>query len=273
MSGLISAASTLALQELGYTNCFDEVYGTSAGAVNAAYFVAGQSHVCVSIYLKEVISGKFMGLLRWPDQIDINWLAENVVSHGAKKLDTAELARSRIELRIPVTDTGSGACRFISSHSDPIGHLIPAIKASGSNPLLTTHSEAIDGKTYNDGMVRAAVASEAAKQAGNDVIVALLSHPVGRRKKFSFAAALLEKALRIRHYSPDYQTVFHARAAFYNDAMNILENPEPGLKTLILDAALGTKIERPLETRPDVLSKVADLQRLHVAAIFRAASV
>jgi predicted patatin/cPLA2 family phospholipase len=271
MAGLISAASALELQQLGYTNCFDEVYGTSAGAVNAAYFVAGQSDICVRIYLEEVIAGKFMRLFRWPNQIDIDWLADNVVSEGPKRLDTAVLAKSPIELRIPVTDTTSGACRFVSNHADPIGHLIPAIKASGSNPLLTTHTERLDGNTYNDGMVRAAVASEAAKRAGNDVIVALLSHPPGRRKRFNFGAALLEQAFRIRFYARDYQTAFHARAAFYNDAMTVLEKPGPNLRTLIVEAAPGTEIERSLERRSNLLSKITDLQRTHVAAIFRAA--
>ena len=42
MRGVVSAGSLLALDQLGFRNVFDEVYATSAGGVNAAYFLSGQ---------------------------------------------------------------------------------------------------------------------------------------------------------------------------------------------------------------------------------------
>ena len=38
MRGAISSAALDALSRLGYRGCFDEVWGTSSGAINAAYF-------------------------------------------------------------------------------------------------------------------------------------------------------------------------------------------------------------------------------------------
>ena len=43
MRGVISCAALMALEDLRLTDVFDEVYGASAGAVNAAYFLARQS--------------------------------------------------------------------------------------------------------------------------------------------------------------------------------------------------------------------------------------
>ena len=42
MRGVLSAGSLLAVDLLGYINCFDEIYATSAGGVNAAFFLSGQ---------------------------------------------------------------------------------------------------------------------------------------------------------------------------------------------------------------------------------------
>lgn len=42
MQGIISAAMCLQLSRLGLKNTFDAVYGASAGAINGAYFIAGQ---------------------------------------------------------------------------------------------------------------------------------------------------------------------------------------------------------------------------------------
>ena len=42
MQGIISAAMCLQLSRLGLKNTLDAVYGASAGAINGAYFIAGQ---------------------------------------------------------------------------------------------------------------------------------------------------------------------------------------------------------------------------------------
>src|SRR5438067_7948971 len=48
--GVISAAMLCALYDRGFSHAFDAVYGCSSGAVNAAYFVAGQPRAVYSFY-------------------------------------------------------------------------------------------------------------------------------------------------------------------------------------------------------------------------------
>ena len=43
MRGVISGGALIALERLGLTSAFDEVYGESAGAINACYFLAGEA--------------------------------------------------------------------------------------------------------------------------------------------------------------------------------------------------------------------------------------
>src|SRR5205814_9646115 len=68
MRGVISCAALMALEELGMTDVFDEVYGASAGAVNAAYFLAGQAAYATSIYYQKINNTRFIRRL-WHRQI------------------------------------------------------------------------------------------------------------------------------------------------------------------------------------------------------------
>src|ERR671927_210836 len=60
MRGVISCAALMALEDLGLTEAFDEVYGASAGAVNAAYFLAGQAAYATTIYYQKVNNTRFI---------------------------------------------------------------------------------------------------------------------------------------------------------------------------------------------------------------------
>src|SRR5881409_3801152 len=54
MRGVISCAALMGLEELGMTEAFDEVYGASAGAVNAAYFLARQAAYATTAYYQKI---------------------------------------------------------------------------------------------------------------------------------------------------------------------------------------------------------------------------
>src|SRR5213083_237209 len=68
MRGVISCAALLGLEELGMTEVFDEMYGASAGAVNAAYFLAGQAAYATTIYSQKINNTRFIRRL-WHRQI------------------------------------------------------------------------------------------------------------------------------------------------------------------------------------------------------------
>src|SRR5579871_2481947 len=54
MRGVVSAGMVSALEELGLVTAFDAVYGSSAGAINAAYFLAGQARLGTTIYFEDI---------------------------------------------------------------------------------------------------------------------------------------------------------------------------------------------------------------------------
>ena len=61
MQGIISAAGLLQLSTLGLRDCFDAVYGASAGAINATYFLSGQDRG-IDVYTDHLCCGKFLDL-------------------------------------------------------------------------------------------------------------------------------------------------------------------------------------------------------------------
>src|SRR5437868_15405392 len=74
MRGVISCAALQALEELGMTAAFDEVYGASAGAVNAAYFLAGQAAYATSIYYQKINNTRFIRRIWHRQVVDLDEL-------------------------------------------------------------------------------------------------------------------------------------------------------------------------------------------------------
>ena len=52
MRGVYSMGALAALEEAGLRESFDIVTGSSSGAINAAYFLAGQADEAVDLYLR-----------------------------------------------------------------------------------------------------------------------------------------------------------------------------------------------------------------------------
>ena len=64
MRGVISAGALREMLHLGLTpRCFDAVYGSSAGAMNATYYIAGQPEG-VDAYVEDLCDGNFLSLRR-----------------------------------------------------------------------------------------------------------------------------------------------------------------------------------------------------------------
>src|ERR1051326_8794478 len=99
MRGVISCAALMALEDLGMTDVFDEVYGASAGAVNAAYFLAGQAAYATSIYYQKINNARFIGNFWRGKVIDIDNLFNSVIA-GDRPLRIQKVLESRSRLFI-----------------------------------------------------------------------------------------------------------------------------------------------------------------------------
>src|SRR6478736_2956717 len=85
MWGVISCAALMGLEELGMTGVFDEVYGASAGAVNAAYFLAGQAAYATTIYYQKINNTWFIRRFWRRKIVDLDHLFDSIIA-GERRL-------------------------------------------------------------------------------------------------------------------------------------------------------------------------------------------
>ena len=84
MRGVVSSGMCSALEEMGMRDVFDAIYGTSAGAFNAAYFNTRQSRFSSTIYFEDANNRRFIDVKRLlvPGQtvMDLEFLVFDVVA-------------------------------------------------------------------------------------------------------------------------------------------------------------------------------------------------
>ena len=137
MRGIFSCGGGIALELLGLSRAFDEVYACSSGAINAAYFVAGQAAYSVSIYYDEVNNRNFINPLRLNNILNMDFLFDEVIKRR-KPLDVERVLSSPSKLRISITDANTGAGFLIDAQNSRYA-LLDSLSASsiakGENPM------------------------------------------------------------------------------------------------------------------------------------------
>jgi len=179
MRGVISCAGLMALEDLGMTDVFDEVYGASAGAVNAAYFLAGQAAYATSIYYQKINNTRFLRRLWHRKLVDIDDLFDSVIA-GERPLRIDKVMASRSRLFITIADALTGEA-FLGLAQTSETPLLTLLKASTAMPLLYNGLVSIDGRDcFDGGLVNPLPIHEAIKSGCTDLLV-LLTRPASFR--------------------------------------------------------------------------------------------
>ncbi|TXR56308.1 patatin-like phospholipase family protein [Quadrisphaera setariae] len=180
MRGAISAAMVSAIEECGFRDAVDVVYGTSSGAVNAAYFVAGTTWLPLSIYFDDLPSRTFVdfrrALVRRPI-MNIDYAYEEVV-RTRKPLDHGAVVRSPIKLVVTVSDvdalTTLAATDFTSTED-----LHAALRASAWLPIAVRGTTDFRGRRSVDGGVLMAHPRTQALRDGATHVLSCSTKPMG----------------------------------------------------------------------------------------------
>ena len=115
MRGVVSAGMVAALEQLGLTDAFDAVYGSSAGAINGAYFLAGQANLGVTIYSEDINNRHFIDLRRpltGKSIVDLGFLIEHV-ARRLKPLATDRVLASASPLTVIATDVEAASMAML----------------------------------------------------------------------------------------------------------------------------------------------------------------
>ncbi len=180
MRGVVSAGMLRALEEMGLLETFDAVYGSSAGAVNGAFFLAGQAGYGITIYFEDINNASFISLGRGVTRrpvLSLDYLLDDVMIRR-KPLDWRAALASPVELKVAASSLEDLRVRLLTGFRDR-EHLFAALRASSSIPLLAGPPSVFDGERFLDALLYEPIPFRSAVRDGCTHVLVLLTRPEG----------------------------------------------------------------------------------------------
>jgi predicted patatin/cPLA2 family phospholipase len=152
MRAIVSAAMLGVLAELGYTSVFDVVYGGSAGALNGAYFLAGDTRTALRIYLEDLASRRFVDFrrpLRGRPIFNLDYVFDEVVG-GRRPLAYEKVLASPVPLVVSISLVDQIE-PLAESRFPSVADLREALRAGCWLPIATKGTARFRGRRAIDG--------------------------------------------------------------------------------------------------------------------------
>jgi predicted patatin/cPLA2 family phospholipase len=154
MRGIYSLSALAVFEELGLRDAFSRVIGSSAGAINGAYFLAGQARESISIYTEDLSNERFVDPWRLRKIVDVDYMID--VLREKHHLDEATMREAPATLYTVLTDAETGKARVVSNR-DPALDIYEVFRATAALPGLYRKKIAVDrgpgASRYVDGGV------------------------------------------------------------------------------------------------------------------------
>jgi len=254
MRGVISAGMVWALEDLGFVDAFDAVYGSSAGAINAAYFLGGRAGLGTTIYYEDINSAQFIDLarpLRGRPIVDLGFLLDEVAVRR-KVLPVDRVLASASPLTVVATDVDAGEARALRSFASATD-LVAALRASATMPVVAGGPHLYLGRRYLDASLSEPIPVPTAERDGHTHVLALLTRS-GDMRPHPSALDRYYVAPRLRRVSPALAHQYLTRALSYAELVRHIDRGTGplGLAGVTAIRAEGCRISR-LERRRSVL--------------------
>jgi predicted patatin/cPLA2 family phospholipase len=269
MRGVVSAGMVWGFEDLGYTHAFDAVYGSSAGAVNAAYFLAGQAGLGTTIYFEDINNRAFIDLsrpLRGRPIVNLDFLLDDV-ARQRKQLDIRPVIESASPLAVLATDVDHR--RSVAFRGfDTADGLFGALRAGATMPVVAGGPFDYDGRRLFDASLSEPIPLPTAESDGHTHIVVLLTRSGAMEGRPSaFDRYFVEP--RLRRISPELASRYLTRSIPYSAVIDAID---AGTGLSGRASVLGVRVEglrvSKLERSRDVLSQAARRGYDAVVSIF-----
>lgn len=201
MRGVYSAGALACFDHYDLQDCFDYAVGSSAGAMNAAYFLADQPGA-VNVYTSLLSKKEFVDLTRKRKKIDIDYMVD-VALHEQYPVDTAKLAKARAELDVVVTDADDGE-RIIIRDKKQFGDIYEQFRATSAMPVLYDRKVPLKQHFLVDGGVSDLIPIDVAVENQPTHVIVIMTRPL----KFYTRKSLIKPAVRkLVRKAAKYQSV------------------------------------------------------------------
>lgn len=269
MRGVISAGMVWALEDLGFINAFDAVYGSSAGAINAAYLLGGRAGLGTTIYYEDINNAAFIDLARplyGRPIVDLGFLLDEVAVRR-KPLPAHAVLSAASPLTVIATDVDRQASASLRAFTDE-RDLFGALRASATMPVVAGGPWPHGGRRFLDASLSEPVPVPTAERDGHTHILTLLTRSGDMRPRPS-AFDRYFVAPRLRRVSPVLADRYLTRARPYEELMRQIDagTGPLGRAEVLAVRAPGCQISR-LERRRHVLEDGARRGYDAVTALF-----
>jgi predicted patatin/cPLA2 family phospholipase len=179
MRGAVSAGMTAAIEQLGFTDTFDEVHGASAGSFNAAFLIAGQASYLTGLYEHGFGNPRFVSVrrvLRGQSLFNMDYVV-NEVWRTQRPLHTDRILESAIELHCTATDVETALIVDLTDLRDD-REIRTAMLASARLPWLAGPPVPFRGRMLFDGTLAEGVPVHVPRTTATDMLV-LQTRPHG----------------------------------------------------------------------------------------------
>lgn len=181
MRAVYSAATISPLVDADLTNSFDHVVGSSAGALNVAYFLSADRNT-YKTYTDSLTNRNFINPMRISSIVDIDYLIDTALKQE-RPIDINRLQDSRTQLHIVLTNAETGK-REVMNSSKVSTDIYEQFRATAALPILYNQRIKIGDKHYIDGGVTDLLPIDVALELGcTDVVVVMTQ----RHDSFQFA--------------------------------------------------------------------------------------
>lgn len=181
MRGVVSAGMVTGLEYLKLLDSFDAVYGTSAGAINAAYFIAKQASYGTTIYYENINNDNFINIYRFSKKnksiMSLEFLLD-YISTEIKILDCDLVNNSPVPLKIIATSITKNQSKIFEKMGTR-EELINALRASARIPIIAGPPVKINGEEFLDGGILESIPIYTAIKDNCTHILVLLTRPHG----------------------------------------------------------------------------------------------
>jgi len=170
MRGVYTGGSLLALHLAGCGDVFDDLFGTSAGAVNGAHFLSGVGHHKAATYYRWLSGRRFINVWRYSKVVDIDYFVDDVLSR-LERVEVESVSRSKTELWVAVLNQETAEVELLNPRRAGLP-LLPVLKASVAIPVLYGRPVRVGGADYMDaGFAQPFALSAAIAEGCTDILV------------------------------------------------------------------------------------------------------
>ena len=211
---------------------FDYCIGVSAGAANAASFLAGQRDRNRRFYCEHSQAPEYFGVrsfIKTGNLFGLDYIYGTLTEEGGEDpLDYDALMANETEFEYPATDSETGKATYFTKKDLAPNDYAP-IKATCALPVATKAVE-INGHFYYDGGVSDSIPVWRSLEKGCDKIVVIMSKPNGYRMEPQGHKLAYSRLLRNK---PNIVNALNHRHEVYNAQLNKVVSMEREGKAMI----------------------------------------